>query len=138
MPAGHFDDHIAAIGAPKISEDYSEFIKCHDYDLIESIGKLTMPADDYIAAIDAAKIECYDRIKSIINLNARTDVCCLYSATTDVALLRLPPMINLEATKLHVSNSGHWNRVYAKSRFCAFDLRFRTVVRGKRSFDMRS
>ena len=31
----------------------------------------------------------------------------LYSATTDVALLRLPPMINLVATKLHVSaNSG--------------------------------
>ena len=30
------------------------------------------------------------------------------------------------------------NRVYAQTHFCAFDLRFRTVVRGKRSFDMRS
>ena len=113
MPAGHFDNHIAAIDAAKISEDYSEFIECHDciksimdlnarkqtmpaddfiateaaisddfskiqcYDLIESIRKLTMSADDYIAAIDAAKIsedlskiECYDRIKSIMDLNA--------------------------------------------------------------------
>ena len=26
------------------------------------------------------------------------------------------------------------NRVYAQTRFCAFDLRFHTVVRGKRSF----
>ena len=30
------------------------------------------------------------------------------------------------------------NRVYAQTRFCAFDLRFRTVVRGKRRFDLRS
>ena len=29
------------------------------------------------------------------------------------------------------------SRVYAKSRICAFDVRFRTVVRGKRIFDMR-
>jgi len=34
--------------------------------------------------------------------------------------------------------STSFNRVYAKSRFCAFDLRFRTVVRGKRIFDLRS
>ena len=29
-------------------------------------------------------------------------------------------------------------RVYAQTRFCAFDLRFHTVVRGKRRFDLRS
>jgi hypothetical protein len=65
---------------------------------------------------DYSKIECYDRIKSIMDLNARTQMCVvLYSKESynrsDVALLRLPPMIKalLEATKLHVSTkSGHW------------------------------
>jgi hypothetical protein len=33
---------------------------------------------------------------------------------------------------------GYETRVYAQTRFCAFDLRFRTVVRGKRRFDLRS
>jgi len=73
-------------------------------------SKVTMSAGDFdkhIAGVISEDysefIQCYDGIKSIMDLNARTDVCCLYSATTDVALLRLPPMINLVATKLHVN-----------------------------------
>jgi len=60
MSAGNFDDHIAAMGALVISEDYSKFNKCYDR-IKKSImdlnaRKLTMSADDYIAAIGAANI----------------------------------------------------------------------------------
>ncbi len=65
--------------------------------------------DEHIAGViseDYSKFnKCYDRIKSIMDMNARTDVCC-FVFTTDVAL---PPMINLVATNLYVSaNSSHW------------------------------
>lgn len=103
-------------------------------------SKLTMPTGDFdahIAAMKAAaisgdysKIVCRDRIESIIELNARTDVCCLYSATTDVALLRLPPMINRAATKLHVSaNSGHWKLWHTEGLKFAADDPLITVVK---------
>jgi len=39
---------------------------------------------------------------------------------------------------VHTDRGTAFKNVYALTRFCAFDLCFRTVVRGKRSFDMRS